>query len=285
MKNRIIVLLCVLFMVSAYSEATVFKIINGNRYCYIGGTVHVLAESNYPLPEEYDRAYSDSEILVIETDAAALAQPENVRILMEKGMYSDGITIKDKLSPKVYKKLERTLSGIGIPVKGAQQLKPGILSSIITAIQFQKMGYTAEGVESFYLKKAVEDNRDVLFLEALEEQLDFLTGMGEGNEDEFILSVLQDLDKTQEYIHAMISSWEFGESFVIEKSAKEMRETFPEIYKTLLTDRNSAWIDVLKQYLTNDAVEFVLFGAMHLYGEDGVLELLRNEGFIVEQLR
>ena len=207
MKTRIMLLLCTLFTVSAYSEATVFKIINGDHYCYIGGTVHVLAESNYPLPEEYDRAYSDSEILVIETDAAALAQPENMQILMEKGMYSDGITIQDKLSPKVYKKLERTLSGIGIPIKGVQQLKPGILSSIITSIQFQQMGYTAEGVESFYLKKAVEDNRDVLFLEALEEQLDFLTGMGEGDEDEFILSSLEDVNKTKEYMDAMVLSW------------------------------------------------------------------------------
>ena len=64
-----------------------------------------------------------------------------------------------------------------------------------------------------------------------------------------------------------------------------MRETFPGIFKTLLTDRNAAWIDKIKHYLDDESVEFVLFGALHLYGEDGVLELLKNQGFTVEQLR
>ncbi len=284
MKRLIILFAATVISVSVYSQATVFKVTKGDRFCYIGGTVHILSESNYPLPSEYDQAYAKADVLVIETDTASLTEPENMQALMQMAVYPDGETIAQHLSSRVYKKLTKTLGTYSIPVAGVAKLKPGLLSSVITAIQFQQMGYTAEGVDSFYYNKAVEDNKDVLFLESLNAQIDFLCSMGEGIEDEFILSMLEDMDKTKEYMDAMVASWEKGESEVIETSAQEMKAAFPEIYKTLLSDRNRTWIDLLNTYLEDKPIEFVLFGAMHLYGEDGVLELLKADGCVVEQL-
>ncbi len=284
MKRLIILFAAAVLSISAYSQATVFKVSKGDNFCYIGGTVHILSEDNYPLPAQYDEAYADSDVLVTETDTESLTEPENMQTLMQMAVYPGDETIEQHLEPRVYKKLAKTLAAYSIPAAGVAKLKPGLLSSVITAIQFQQMGYTAEGVDSFYYKKAVEDNKDVLFLEALDAQIDFICSMGEGNEDEFVLSMLEDLDKTQEYMDAMVASWEKGERDVIEASAEEMRTAFPEIYKTLLSDRNAAWIELFKTYLDDKPVEFVLFGAMHLYGNDGVLELLKAEGCTIEQL-
>ncbi len=285
MKKLIVLMTAAVCSTWLYSEATVFKVSEGEHFCYIGGTVHILTEANYPLPSEYSMAYDNSDAVVTETDTVALAEPGNTQILMDRGMYQGEETIRTFLSPKVYEKLDKVLAEYMIPIKSVESLKPGLLTSVMTMMQLYQLGYTAEGVDSFFYKKAVEDGKGLLFLESLEQQIDFICSMGVGNEDEFILSMLNDLDKTPEYMDAMVASWEKGERELIEASALEMKNEFPDIYTNLLSDRNSAWIEKIAGFLSDDPVEFFLFGAMHLYGDDGVLQLLLNEGYAVEHVR
>ena len=72
MKNKklsyLLVLLALFFAHHAYADSSVWKVVKGEDYLFIGGTVHMLSESDYPLPQEYEKAYSQSERLVFETD-------------------------------------------------------------------------------------------------------------------------------------------------------------------------------------------------------------------------
>jgi uncharacterized protein YbaP (TraB family) len=67
-------------------------------------------------------------------------------------------------------------------------------------------------------------------------------------------------------------------------SLEEMRTEFPDIYQQLLVGRNKNWLPRIESMLKDPEVELVLVGAMHLLGEDGVLELLRKRGYHLEQL-
>jgi uncharacterized protein YbaP (TraB family) len=48
--------------------------------------------------------------------------------------------------------------------------------------------------------------------------------------------------------------------------------------------RNKVWLPVIEQWLRTPETEFVLVGAGHLCGDDGLLHALRARGYTVEQI-
>jgi len=63
---------------TAFAEGMVWKVSDGNNELYIGGTIHVLSAADYPLPEVYDKAYRDSDSVVLETDLSRLQVRDGV---------------------------------------------------------------------------------------------------------------------------------------------------------------------------------------------------------------
>ena len=63
-----------------------------------------------------------------------------------------------------------------------------------------------------------------------------------------------------------------------------MKKEYPEIYKKVLVDRNNNWIPLIDAYFDTESVEFVLVGALHLHGPDGILNLLKESGYSISQL-
>jgi uncharacterized protein YbaP (TraB family) len=67
MKTIISFIFFYVISVYSYGQTSVWKISNGNNVLYIGGTIHVLRESDYPLPEAFETAFENSTIIVFET--------------------------------------------------------------------------------------------------------------------------------------------------------------------------------------------------------------------------
>ena len=73
---------------------------------------------------------------------------------------------------------------------------------------------------------------------------------------------------------------------VLASVAVVMRKQFPKLYHRINVERNDAWVPTLEEKLAapgNDDV-LVVVGALHLLGEDGVVEKLRAKGFEVERV-
>jgi uncharacterized protein YbaP (TraB family) len=71
--------------VCLYGETSVWKISGGDNALYIGGTVHILRESDYPLPEAFDAAFNESEMIIFETsvnDLSELLENEEIKDLV-----------------------------------------------------------------------------------------------------------------------------------------------------------------------------------------------------------
>ena len=58
---------------------------------------------------------------------------------------------------------------------------------------------------------------------------------------------------------------------------------FARMEELVSSSRNRAWIPVLTEAAASGPV-FTAFGALHLSGQDGVLNLLQKEGFTLEEL-
>lgn len=269
----------------AAAESSVWRVSNGDRTVYLGGTVHLLRQSDYPLPAEYEDAYLDSDAVVFETDIAAMSDMATQARMLARMSYSDERTLESVLSEEAYSELQSYTAEIGLPLIMMQKFKPGMVVTTLQVFEFQKLGFTPEGVDAHFYGRAVGDGKPVLGLESLEEQIEFLASMGEGNESEFILVSLADLENTEQAMEGMIAAWRSGDTGrLTEMFVEDMQRQSPEIYETLLRGRNLDWLPQIDAMLQDDDTEFVLVGAAHLVGEDGLVTLLEDKGYQVDQL-
>lgn len=280
-------IISLLFIIIACSTAqtSVWKISGNGNTLYIGGTIHILRPQDYPLPVEFDSAYAKSEVMVFEADVEELEDPEVAKILLQKAMFKDERTLQSVLSKDVYDRLEEESSKLNIPLTNLNTFKPSLVILTLAVMKMQQLGISAEGVDKHYFSKAKADNKDLLFFETAEEQIDMLVNMGEGNEDEFVSYSLKDFENMEELLSELISTWRDGTAKVMLSDLDEMKQDFPDIYQTLLVDRNNEWIPRIETFLEDETVEYILVGAMHLHGPDGIFKRLMDKGFLIEHLK
>jgi uncharacterized protein YbaP (TraB family) len=263
----------------------VWRVSNGNNTVYLGGTVHLLRPSDYPLPEEYEQAYQDSSELYFETDISSMSDLSVQAQMLQQLTYSDGRTLKTVLREDAYKALEDYTVTIGMPLMMLEQFKPGMIISTLQVLEFQRIGFTPQGVDAFFNTRALGDAKDIGALETIEEQIGFLAAMGEGNESEFILLSLKDLENTNALMEEMITAWRNGDERALQKLfVDDMQQRAPELFDSLLRQRNLRWIPQIEAMFEDPDTEFVLVGAAHLIGGEGLVQLLQSKGYEVSQL-
>ncbi|WP_246037039.1 TraB/GumN family protein [Thalassotalea litorea] len=269
----------------ANAKSSVWQVSKDGQTVFLGGTVHVLAQSDYPLPEEFDKAYQQSQVLVLEMDMGAAQTPQFQQAMMQQMMYLDGRTYADALKPETVKRLNAYMTEKGLPIENLKTLKPSMLSITLTMLELQRLGIFGAGVDEFYTLQGKQDAKSFLFLELPEEQIAFLADMGKGYEDEFINYSLDDMNRLGEMMTDMKEAWRQGDSqALVDLSMKDWQEKFPQSYQSLIVERNNNWMDDIEGYFATEDVEFILVGALHLVGDDGVIKALQDKGYAVKQL-
>ena len=269
----------------ATADTSVWVITSGSNTVYLGGTVHLLRPTDYPLPEEYEQAYQASSEIYFETDISAMRDFSVQAQMLQQLSYNDERTLKTVLNTEAYTALSAYAGKLGLPLMMLEKFKPGMVVSTLQLLEFQKMGFTPQGVDNYFNTRAIGDAKTLGQLESIEQQIGFLAAMGEGNESEFILLSLRDLEQTEAAMEEMIGAWREGNNDKLEKMfIADMQAEAPELYDSLLLQRNLNWIPQIESMLRDADTEFVLVGAAHLVGDQGLLELLSQKGFQVRQL-
>lgn len=276
-----------LFTYNALAESSVWKVSKGKNYFYLGGTIHLLTADDHPLPDEYSVAYKDSNTIIFETDLIATETPEFQTKLMAAMTYSDERTLASELTPGTYRKLEEFMALRQVPIANFSTFQPWGVSLIVTMLEYQRLGMMPNyGVDSYFNNLALADSKQTLGLETPEEQLSFLTSMAVIDPNKSIEYTLRDLEHLPEFIQLMKKSWLNGDLEALSTHAfvVQMKMEFPEMYDTIVTSRNKAWMKQLPSLVDDNNKEFVLVGAMHLNGKEGLLDQLKTQGFKIEQL-
>lgn len=284
MKKAILFTLALFAAIVVNAQTSVWKVTGKGTTMYLGGTVHLLRASDFPLPAQFDSAYAHSAAIVLETNADELQKPEVAQKMMQKMMLTDGKTLKTVLSDTSYKALEKLCASMGLPIANLATLKPSMVILVATAMKLQQMGFSTDGVDKTFATKAKNDGKKTLFLETIDQQIDFIANMGLGKENELVMQSLDDLEKTEKEFPALVNAWRTGSDKEMSKDADLMKKDYPDIYKSLLVDRNNNWLPIIESYLATPETEFVLVGSLHLYTPDGVVKMLKDKGYKVEQM-
>lgn len=186
--------------------ASVWSISKDNQRLFIGGTIHVLSQQDYPLPAAYDKAYQQAQSLVFETDMQVVMSPQFQQKSLMAMSYQDGTTVESVLTAATLKALKAHLGKRNIPFQSVEYFKPSMLSLVLSFTELQLMGLTHQGVDAFYFAKATQDNKPRTWLETPDEQLNFLKAMGVGKEDELIRYTIKDIARLPTLLNALLTT-------------------------------------------------------------------------------
>ena len=100
---------------------------DGNRI-YLAGTIHLLREKDYPLPEVFEQAYLDSKKLVFELPSGSEGSGEVAQRMQRMGSYPVGDDLSSHIAPDVLKQVLAWGEKKSIPSTTLRGYRPWFLS-------------------------------------------------------------------------------------------------------------------------------------------------------------
>ncbi len=290
-KHKIILFLFILIIAGSLSANDdnplyLWNIKTDISNVYILGSIHILNEDFYPLPGKIESAFEESDMLVVEADINSVQDEEMVMLILQKGIYTDGSTIRDLLDPEEFHLLRNKLEELQLPLSTYLNLKPWLLAVTIQALNFETSGYDAsQGLDLYFLNKA--EHREILELESVEYQLNMFIEMKEELQLTFLLSALTDDSSSLDFLGQAIEFWKTGDAdsmYMLMHSENEGTPLDKELMQIFFFDRNILMADRIESFLNTGGKYFVIVGAGHLAGENSIIDILNERGNKVNQV-
>lgn len=281
---KLILGLLVLVSFAASGETSLYEISKGSQKIYLGGTIHVLRNNDYPLPAEFEHAYANTKILVLETDMKKASSPEFGQQMARAFMYSEGKTLSQDLQPALWQELQDVARKSNFPLGQMSAFKAMFVGLSLSITEMQRRGYgVAQGVDTFFYQKAILDGKATQELETPDEVLAQLASLADMDANLVIKSTLRDLQKIDQGLEKAVGYWRVGDLEKLDREmVADMRQETPEIYEKLLIARNKAWLPKIEKMFQSPEVELVLVGSLHLSSEDGLLAQLKKRGYTIK---
>jgi len=262
-----------------------WKVTGKQGVVYLAGSIHMMPQSFYPLRPAFESAFKDADLLVEEIDLGEATSPDAGFALLSHSMLPTGQSLENVLSPATYASVKRHLADLGQPIEAVQQLKPWMLAVTFEALEFQKAGYDQNlGLDQHFFKQAQADGKAVQGFETAEFQLSLFDGMSMPQHDAMLADTIKQLDTEVGNIGKIGGAWQAGDAPALERIIMPDMKQDPELYKKVLVDRNHNWMPKIDDLLARRGHAFIVVGAAHLLGPDGLLALLKAKGYLVEQL-
>lgn len=271
-----------------------WKISHHSNHGYILGSIHFLKKDMYPLPRQVEKAFEESEILAVEADISDAKMAQHFKLTMEKGMYSGDDTLKANISKKTFLLAEKILKEKGVDIILYQKFKPWFLALTISGMELMKMGFNPSyGVDKYFIDKASKggfiraSKKEIVELEGIEFQINLFDSLTKAEMDSFLFYTLLEISSYSTDLNPMVSAWAKGNVSKMEELVTKSIYKYKKlshIYKKLVDERNFQMVDKIVLYLNSNKIYFVVVGAAHLVGKNGIVQLLINKGFQLKQM-
>lgn len=262
-----------------------WRVSKGADSLYIAGSVHALRPSDYPLPAVMEEAFSSSAGLVEELDLTQV-NPEDTQLeVMQLGSYPDDQSLKTALPPALYQDVAKRAAEQGLDMETLDRFKPWLVSITLLDAELMKSGYAAsDGADLHFADEAQAVHKPVIGLEEMKYQLSLLAGLPDADQVALVQQALDESTGFDTEMQQMIGAWHSGDTAVLDKIMSQEFQGYPEVYRTVLVSRNQAWAPKLESLMGSGKQYFVIVGALHLVGPDGLLARFQKDGYKVEQL-
>ena len=254
---------------------------------YLLGSVHLLKEEHYPLKKVIEDAFAQSDVLVLEVDLAGDKLLQAGMLMLQKGMYQGEETLQDNLSEKTYQQVKEKLKTMDMDIEGFKKTKPWMVALTVLEKKLVQLGFNPTfGIDLYFLKKA-EGKKEIQGLETIEFQVGLFDHFSKEEDEKFLLSTILQADQIEKEMDKMITAWSNGDADGLGKTLTENIKEYPELmafYKKINDDRNVRMVEKIISFLETGKKYFIVAGAAHMVGKNGIVQLLKDKEYQLNQL-
>lgn len=265
---------------------------SGSQPSYLLGTMHVTDPRVLAMPAGAAEAQAGARTIVIESDeildekkamAAILGKPELT-------MFTDGRSIETLLAADDLAVLEAGLKRRGLSLSAVSRMKPWMLAAFVasSACETARKAESAVFLDKQIALDAVAAGTPVKGLETLQEQLEAMTKMPIEFHLEALVETVKLGDRMDDVVETMTQLYLAGETGLTIPALKALtpaesgddESAYAAFESAVISDRNKRMAERAAPILAEGGV-FMAVGALHLPGEEGLVALLREQGFTV----
>lgn len=246
----------------------------GYKTAYLFGTIHLLSEEKFIIPENVQKAFDKSDNLMLEINVTDANQ---MVAMMDLAVMANGVLMKDLLSDEDYANLDTAImmqEGMGLDVYG--NFKPFVLESMLL---FEVIEGTPASYEMELAKMAQAKYKDIYQLESVEDQMAVFDAIPYEDQAKDLMRYVYSDEDMKAQFNQMVDVY-------LNQDIEQLHTMMDDYYidkvwlDKLLVERNKKWVPKIEK-LTKKKSMFIAVGAGHLAGETGLINLFRQNEFEV----
>ncbi len=262
---------------AGYSRGLLWRIESGGgQVSHLFGTVHLSDPRVTDLPPSVVDVLMSSSSFGMEVllDIEAMLQ-------MSRAMYySGGQSLEEDLEPMLFESAVKLLEGYGVSPEAARNLKPWAAYMTLSL----PPGKTAMPLDLLLLKLARQGGKETFGLESIDEQVAVFDRLTISDQAELLRQAVCHYSLFQSEVEKMIGHYVSRDlSAMMRMSLRYRSPPYDRLLKVLLWQRNRRMAQRMLPHLQKGGA-FIAIGALHLPGIGGVLDLLQEQGYVVESI-
>jgi uncharacterized protein YbaP (TraB family) len=202
-----------------------------------------------------------------------------------RGMLPSGQTLDKVVAPATFTLVSERVKALGLPIEPLLRFKPWALALTLLGLEWQAAGFDAAlGLDRHFYDQAVAAGKEVQGLETVEFQISRFDELSFEEQDRMLASTLRELETEKAAVTTLANAWRAGDAPTVERIVLQELRKEPKMYDRLLVERNKDWLPKIEALFARRGRAFVVVGAAHLVGPDGLLAMLKAKGYAIEQL-
>ena len=250
------------------------------------GSIHYLRGSDYPLHSSIDQLYGAADTVIMELDLDDLDPLQMSQALMQRGMAHDGARLADQLSPETLRKTTELAGQVGLPAAQLSGFEPWLVALMLTQLKMAQLGFDPNvGVEQHLLGRARSDQKEILGLETVDDQLAVFDSLTGTQQAEFLAQTVAEMGELEDQAAQLVDAWRAGQVDALAADLLAGLAEYPDLYRRLVVARNQDWAKELTRLARTQPRDYlVVVGTLHLVGEDSLVALLEQRGYEIVRL-
>jgi uncharacterized protein YbaP (TraB family) len=278
----LVITLCSLSLrAGEFSKGLLWKLEhNDSAASYLFGTMHSDDPSVVSLPAAVQTAFDQAQAVTLEI----VLDEETLLSMATALLLDEGQTLQSIVGPGLYKRAVRVMETQGVPEMLLSRMKPWAVA--VTLMTPPSDNGRVLDLELY--QQAVRQGKPVHGLETVDEQLGLFDSLSQQDQIALLedtLDHLQDIDKMLLQLREAYLQRDLDRLVALNQVS--MKDSDPRLVETInrmvVLERNHRMADRLEPHLRQGG-QFIAVGALHLPGEEGLLNLLKQRGYAVTRV-
>ena len=262
-----------------------WKFSSEHAVVYLLGSVHALTPEHYPLPSAMNRAFRESDTLIVEVNTVKTSGHETAMMMRKHGFYPAPETVEEHLSADTLKVLKAYLHKDDRSLDEYHRMRPWMLGLTLATEVLRSAGLDpALGIDQHFMQRAV-GKKTILQLETVAAQIDLLAGDPAEIQDLALRVSVLELYGAEAQLEDMITDWSNGDIESMLLASRQSLETYPPLkqqFERILDERNRTMVKTIKHFIAQGGTFLAIVGALHMAGDNGIINLLGKEYDVVQ---